>query len=142
MQEGEEIATSGVFRIDAAAQLLGLPSMMSPEGGMLNSVHDHGSVEGPVDSRFTGQLSAFYRSYLIMKDAFVSSDPVKVTAGASDALGRLGAIDMKLLGGDAHKFWMDRSADLEKILTMIRNEMISKNRGSYSQESARCSTAF
>ena len=33
LQEGEEIAVNGVFKIDAAAQLAGKPSMMNPEGG-------------------------------------------------------------------------------------------------------------
>ncbi|HYW95523.1 MAG TPA: efflux RND transporter periplasmic adaptor subunit, partial [Bacteroidales bacterium] len=33
LNEGEEIATNGVFKIDAAAQLAGKPSMMNPAGG-------------------------------------------------------------------------------------------------------------
>jgi len=33
LEEGEEIAVNGVFKIDAAAQLVGKPSMMNPEGG-------------------------------------------------------------------------------------------------------------
>jgi membrane fusion protein, copper/silver efflux system len=33
LHEGEVIATNGVFRIDASAQLLGQKSMMNPEGG-------------------------------------------------------------------------------------------------------------
>ncbi len=32
LSEGEEIATNGVFKIDAAAQLAGKPSMMNPKG--------------------------------------------------------------------------------------------------------------
>ncbi|MFV0521162.1 MAG: efflux RND transporter periplasmic adaptor subunit [Mangrovibacterium sp.] len=32
LKEGEEIAVNGVFKIDAAAQLQGLPSMMNPDG--------------------------------------------------------------------------------------------------------------
>jgi Cu(I)/Ag(I) efflux system membrane fusion protein len=43
--EGEEIATNGVFKIDAAAQLQGLTSMMNPEGGAGSKVHDHGGME-------------------------------------------------------------------------------------------------
>ncbi len=35
---GEEIAVNGVFKIDAAAQLQGLPSMMNPEGGKINTM--------------------------------------------------------------------------------------------------------
>ncbi len=38
LNEGEEIATNGVFRIDAAAQLAGKPSMMNPEGGKTNTM--------------------------------------------------------------------------------------------------------
>ena len=33
LSEGEEIAVNGVFKIDAAAQLEGKPSMMNPKGG-------------------------------------------------------------------------------------------------------------
>ncbi|MGM0626452.1 MAG: efflux RND transporter periplasmic adaptor subunit, partial [Bacteroidota bacterium] len=43
LQEGEEIAVSGTFSIDAAAQLAGKPSMMSPEGGQAMTGHNHGS---------------------------------------------------------------------------------------------------
>ncbi|RKD86529.1 efflux RND transporter periplasmic adaptor subunit [Mangrovibacterium diazotrophicum] len=32
LNEGEEVAVNGVFKIDAAAQLQGLPSMMNPQG--------------------------------------------------------------------------------------------------------------
>ncbi len=38
LAEGEEIATNGTFKIDAAAQLQGLPSMMNPEGGVTNTM--------------------------------------------------------------------------------------------------------
>ncbi len=47
LEEGEEIAASGTFSIDAAAQLAGKPSMMSPEGGKVHTGHDHGSMEVP-----------------------------------------------------------------------------------------------
>ena len=33
LKEGEEIASNGVFKIDASAQLLGKQSMMNPNGG-------------------------------------------------------------------------------------------------------------
>ncbi len=45
LKEGEEIAVNGVFRIDAAAQLAGLPSMMNPEGGTAPAGHDHMSMD-------------------------------------------------------------------------------------------------
>ncbi len=42
LEEGEEIATNGVFKIDAAAQLVGLRSMMNPDGGAAPAGHYHG----------------------------------------------------------------------------------------------------
>ncbi|MFC2080104.1 efflux RND transporter periplasmic adaptor subunit [Bacteroidota bacterium] len=45
LAEGEEIAFNGVFKIDAAAQLEGKPSMMNPGGGKVSLAHDHGSME-------------------------------------------------------------------------------------------------
>ncbi|MBT3300860.1 MAG: efflux RND transporter periplasmic adaptor subunit [Bacteroidetes bacterium] len=41
---GEEIAVNGVFKIDAAAQLAGKPSMMNPAGGASSTGHDHGQM--------------------------------------------------------------------------------------------------
>lgn len=42
---GEEIAVSGTFSIDAAAQLAGKASMMNPEGNRSSTGHDHGDME-------------------------------------------------------------------------------------------------
>ncbi len=42
LEEGEEIAVNGVFKIDAASQLQGLPSMMNPDGGVVSTGHNHG----------------------------------------------------------------------------------------------------
>ncbi len=39
LKEGEVVATNGVFRIDASAQLIGQQSMMNPEGGKPNLGH-------------------------------------------------------------------------------------------------------
>jgi len=39
LKEGETVATNGVFRIDASAQLIGKKSMMNPEGGKVNLGH-------------------------------------------------------------------------------------------------------
>jgi len=44
LEEGEEIAVNGVFKIDASAQLQGLSSMMNPGGGMVSTGHNHGDM--------------------------------------------------------------------------------------------------
>jgi Cu(I)/Ag(I) efflux system membrane fusion protein len=45
--EGEEIAVNGVFKIDAAAQLAGKPSMMNPGGTNASAMNSHGSMVMP-----------------------------------------------------------------------------------------------
>jgi len=45
LSEGEEIAINGVFKIDASAQLAGKPSMMNPEGSVVSTGHNHGSMK-------------------------------------------------------------------------------------------------
>ncbi|HSH52832.1 MAG TPA: efflux RND transporter periplasmic adaptor subunit [Bacteroidales bacterium] len=46
LSAGEEIATNGVFKIDASAQLEGKMSMMNPGGGKVSTGHDHGDMDG------------------------------------------------------------------------------------------------
>ncbi|MCC7503075.1 MAG: efflux RND transporter periplasmic adaptor subunit [Flavobacteriales bacterium] len=45
LEAGEEIVVNGTFMVDAAAQLNGTPSMMSPQGGPMPKGHDHGAVK-------------------------------------------------------------------------------------------------
>jgi Cu(I)/Ag(I) efflux system membrane fusion protein len=49
LEEGEEIAVNGVFKIDAAAQLAGKTSMMNPEGEKVSTGHNHGGMEDKVE---------------------------------------------------------------------------------------------
>ncbi len=45
LEAGEEIVVNGAFSVDAAAQLNGVPSMMSPQGGPMPKGHDHGAMK-------------------------------------------------------------------------------------------------
>ncbi|MBC32201.1 MAG: efflux transporter periplasmic adaptor subunit [Muricauda sp.] len=45
LEAGEVVATNGVFRIDASAQLVGQKSMMNPEGGVAMTGHNHGGMD-------------------------------------------------------------------------------------------------
>ncbi|MGD9993676.1 MAG: efflux RND transporter periplasmic adaptor subunit [Salinivirgaceae bacterium] len=141
LNEGEEIAINGVFKIDAAAQLIGLPSMMNPEGGKVPTGHDHGDVEkdGSNTSRnqedhlkmdmsnkvmvvskdFKQQLTQVYHAYLPMKDAFIASDANVVSKEAKKVKQTLKAADMSLLKGDAHMVWMEHLEVLNKTLGFI-----------------------
>ncbi len=132
--EGEIIAVNGVFKIDAAAQLEGKPSMMNPEGGIMSTGHNHGdagAIETDMDSElqsitvpeeFLEQLTSVYITYLTMKDAFIESKASKVSATASNVVNSLESVDMGLLEGSSHIKWMELSDLLEKALKSIYSE--------------------
>ena len=133
IQKGEEIAVNGTFSIDAAAQLAGKPSMMSPEGGSVPTGHNHGGMDMPeetqnstveaveVDPTFVKQLTAFYKAYLEMNEAFIESDAAKVSAEAKNASKALADVKMELLKGDIHMAWMDQLNILKPSLQKIGN---------------------
>jgi len=118
LKEGEEIAVNGVFRIDAAAQLTGLPSMMNPEGGSMSAGHDHMSMDNENDA-FRQQLQAVYNAYLHMKDAFVTSDAEQVARNAGEVKSALQGVEMELLKGDAHLKWMSQLDTLRSATDKI-----------------------
>ncbi|UCH15771.1 MAG: efflux RND transporter periplasmic adaptor subunit [Bacteroidales bacterium] len=142
LDEGEEIAVNGVFKIDATAQLAGKPSMMNPEGGKISTGHDHGgmdmgngsgSVEGhsarqemdqskketEISKKFRKQLIDVYAAYLEMKNAFVASDAKQAGQMADLVKNRLNAVNMGLLAGDAHMEWMQYLEHLNNALEKI-----------------------
>lgn len=138
LEEGEEIATNGVFKIDAAAQLEGKRSMMNPSGKeAAPTVHDHGSMDmdgtGEIakedvpeedisaPEEFRQQLTDVYYAYLKMKDAFVASDPVEVSKEAEKVAEELKDVDMSLLEGAVHMAWMDQLETLNSTIKVIRN---------------------
>ncbi len=134
--KGEEIAINGTFSIDAAAQLAGKPSMMSPESGKVLTGHNHGEMDMAndeqnvtieaveVDPEFVKQLTTFYKAYLKMNDAFIESDAAKVSAEAKNASKAMEAIKMELLKGNAHMAWMDQLNILKPSLQKIGNSTI------------------
>lgn len=142
LDEGEEIAVNGVFRIDAASQLAGKPSMMNPSGGMVSTGHNHGAMtsggSGGTDRssgqtaqdemppqdfeaapKFREQLQAVYDSYVTMKNAFVESDPDAVQKEAGKVKDALEGVDMALLEGDAHMQWMEYLEVLKSSVNSI-----------------------
>ncbi|HYQ58975.1 MAG TPA: efflux RND transporter periplasmic adaptor subunit [Draconibacterium sp.] len=144
LQEGEEIAVNGVFKIDAAAQLQGLPSMMNPDGGVVSTGHNHGDMEMgqankpieefEVDKKFQSQLTEVYNEYLLMKDAFITSDAHTVMTAAPAVIESLKNVDMGLLKGDAHMAWMEQLEVLNNSSKSISQLMdIEKQRTEFAK---------
>lgn len=139
LEPGEEVVTYGVFKVDAAAQLLGKKSMMNPTGGKVSTGHNHGGkkMDGgdgqemdmsstpsqdqkhtgqAVPAQFQEQLGCVVQAYLKMKNAFVSSDPEQATEEAKNTLAALDKVDMSLLKGDAMTQWMKLEKDIRNNL--------------------------
>lgn len=136
LEEGEEIATHGTFSIDAAAQLAGKPSMMSPEGGVVMKGHNHGAgssmevdhgdhaveiISLTISKDAKMSLSTLFDSYLSLKDALVDDDFEKSVIEARKLKDVLKGISMSLFEGDAHQFWMQEGMPLTGLVDDITN---------------------
>ncbi len=109
LEEGEEIAVSGTFSIDAAAQLSGKPSMMMrPESKTMEVVQ-----------KFREQITGFARSYFEVKNALVNDDPETASKTASKMNEALARTDMTLLDGPAHDHWMMLLKPMQEAGKMI-----------------------
>ncbi|MCF6361259.1 MAG: DUF3347 domain-containing protein [Cyclobacteriaceae bacterium] len=144
LMEGESVVTNGAFKIDAAAQLKGSPSMMNPSGGE-QSLGGHAGMdmggdgdkkEGKavkkdspekqssteVDAKFKTQFSAVVTSYLALKDAFVDTNVKDAVTKSKAVKAQMAKVDMGLLKGDAHLMWMDMmkpiNSNLDKIISL------------------------
>ncbi|PKO98162.1 MAG: efflux RND transporter periplasmic adaptor subunit [Bacteroidetes bacterium HGW-Bacteroidetes-8] len=142
LMEGEEIAVNGTFSIDAAAQLAGKPSMMSPEGGQAVTGHNHGGMDIggneskevqevtpkttvsktlTIDKQTKENLQPLYASYLKWKDALTNDDFAGAQKMASNMKSELDKINMSMFKGDAHNLWMDFQDSLSKGLEHIQH---------------------
>ena len=147
LEEGEIVATNGVFRIDASAQLLGQKSMMNPEGGKVSTGGHAGMDMGDddasaskentseeddmskmvmidkskIDPRFKKQLGDVVAAYIGMKDAFTNDDPAAAQIEAVKVKESLEKVDMLLLMGDAHNEWMKAFKSTKKQVDIIIN---------------------
>ncbi|AVR44294.1 efflux RND transporter periplasmic adaptor subunit [Christiangramia fulva] len=136
LEEGEEVVTNGAFKIDAAAQLQGKASMMSPEGNSgAGSMPGMDMGEKKVQSTqtetkefldedetydFKKQASADFRkqldkvlsAYLDLKEALAQDKDVK--DDSSKLLAAVEAADENSLEGKAQAFWQEKKKFLIK----------------------------
>lgn len=122
LEEGEEIAVNGVFKIDAAAQLAGKKSMMNPTGGTTSTGHHHDGMKmegmdmsetkkdavidkAKVPEAFKQQLGKVLMAYLPLKDK-LADDDADLKNEVRNLNKAIEAVDMSLLLGDAHNAWM------------------------------------
>lgn len=103
LKEGEEIAVNGVFKIDAASQLQGLPSMMNPGGGTPSTSHDHGGMKmSDADETFTVYGNCSMCKERIEKAALSVKGVLKAHWDENTKLLQLN-LDEKVKVADVHK---------------------------------------
>jgi len=143
LQNGEQVVTNGTFTVDAAAQLKGKKSMMSPEGGTAggsmpgmdmgnNAAKENNSqVKGQVSTEkflegqaydfrvetpdsFRKQLDAVIHAYLSLKDGLVEADEKATFKYSTQLYEALQDIDGSVLKGKAKAFWEEKKNFLMK----------------------------
>jgi len=149
LESGEEIAVNGTFSIDAAAQLAGKPSMMSPDGGAAMTGHSHGGLKmettsqpsaGAVEvtNKAKNELKQIFDDYFKLKNALTKDDLATAKSSAATMLTSLEKVNMSEFKGDAHVEWMKYETKIKAVLTQIKsqNELgeIRKSFGSISDE--------
>ena len=136
---GERVVTKGAFSIDAAAQLNNQFSMMNrdvtiqgreKESVILAALPDH-QASTPV--AFKAQLEVLAKAYLPLKDALVKSDLVAAKSNATSFGESLKKVDMMLLKGDAHDYWMSQLEALNSHYeTLLETDNIDAARTQFS----------
>ena len=115
LKDGEAVVTNGAFTIDAAAQLNNQRSMMNKEVTIkkdaLIGIPDY-QEETPI--AFKKQLGELTEAYIILKDAFVQTDPSAAVAAAMSFSTTLAQVDETLLVGDAQAYWLKKWKNLQK----------------------------
>ncbi len=131
LQEGEEIAVNGTFTIDAAAQLAGKPSMMSPEGGAVMTGHNHGGANtsesekkpeketiksATINQKGKDALQPLIVDYLALKDALTADNMKEAQVQSTRLQKTLKGINMSLFKGESHTVWMKYSSEIQNAL--------------------------
>jgi membrane fusion protein, copper/silver efflux system len=150
LNEGEVVATNGVFRIDASAQLVGKKSMMNPEGGKVSTgghagmdmggdkkmdeaktgdeMEDHSKMimidKSKINSKFKEQLGNVVDEYIKLKNSLANDDNTSAIKQAKSIKSAVEKVDMLLLLGDAHNVWMNALKKINEDIATIQN---SKN---------------
>ncbi|MDF1866138.1 MAG: DUF3347 domain-containing protein, partial [Saprospiraceae bacterium] len=108
LEVGEEVVTYGSFTIDAAAQLNNQVSMMNKNVNVKKEETGVPNFQAETPDEFKNQLNTVANEYIQLKDAFVATDASTASMAAEKVVAQIEKIDMSLLKGDAHMYWMEQ----------------------------------
>ncbi|MFD1550725.1 efflux RND transporter periplasmic adaptor subunit [Putridiphycobacter roseus] len=105
LNNGDEVVTNGAFVIDASAQLNNQSSMMNRNllSNQSESLPDY-TTSTPIE--FKKQLGLVLENYLSIKNALVNSNVKESSKNSKSLIESLDKVDMKLVQGESHIFWM------------------------------------
>jgi Cu(I)/Ag(I) efflux system membrane fusion protein len=114
---GDEVVTNGAFVIDAAAQLNNQKSMMNQNVNIKSK--DAGTFTIPnfttdTPDEFKAQLSSLSDKYLLLKNVFVATNPESAKQVANAFSRELEKMNMTLIKGKPHQYWMQQLAALQE----------------------------
>ena len=122
LEAGEEVVTYGSFTIDAAAQLNNQVSMMNRNVSVKKEKIGIPNFQADTPNEFKLQLNALSTEYFLLKDAFVNTNAEAAAKAAENVVAQIKKMDMDLLKGDAHLYWMEQlnalEAHTQKIIEM------------------------
>jgi len=137
LKAGEEIAVNGTFSIDAAAQLAGKPSMMSPDGGAAMTGHNHGgmkmenegdkTVKAKADPETVAALDKIVDAYLQLKNALVNDDFAKAKTAAEKLNQQMTRTSMKSFKGKSHDVWMSEQVNIQNAIKKMTDMNSARN---------------
>ncbi|MCB0530706.1 MAG: efflux RND transporter periplasmic adaptor subunit [Saprospiraceae bacterium] len=116
LEPGETIAISGAFSIDAAAQLAGKPSMMTPEGGS-GSPSTAPAMQS--SKAMKAAVQKLFDWYFPLKDALVADNFGEAKNQAASLKKAFEQTSMSIFEGAAHKQWMNSSNAANAALNKI-----------------------
>lgn len=126
LSSGDDVVTNGAFVIDASAQLNNKSSMMNrnllaEKGKEINfDVPDY-SDKTPLN--FKRQLEKVIKSYISLKES-LASDQVKGAIGFGKQMAaELKNVDMSLVKGDVHIYWMQEMSEIESQLKKLNSSI-------------------
>ena len=133
LEAGEEIVVNGTFTVDAAAQLAGKPSMMTPQEGAGSVGPDHAAMQGgtadimeeemavlseEVPGAFKEQLGDLVDAYLDLKKDLVEGENAKKSS--ADLLKSVEEIDANSMDGEASNLWAEYGTVLTEHAKMAK----------------------
>ena len=131
LKVGDEIAVNGTFSIDAAAQLAGKPSMMSPEDVAVTTGHNHGgmkmenergkTVKIKAEPETVAALNKIVDLYLQLKSALVNDDFPKAKTAAEKLNRQMTNTSMKSFKGKSHDVWMQELTKIQSALGQMKD---------------------